>query len=131
MAWEAELQGSHSQAGAWERAQTVVKLFICIHPKSQTVKNSSLIAAFLLFLAVPCFADSLENTIKGAKQGDATAQYLLGQRFARGQEVPRDDAEAVKWWSKGKRSLPPAFSWERGHLGRHFSGRDARAPRGE
>ncbi|MFZ4702610.1 MAG: hypothetical protein ACOYMG_21415 [Candidatus Methylumidiphilus sp.] len=29
-----------------------------------------------------------------------------------------------------KRSLPPAFSWERGHLGRHFSGRDARAPRG-
>ena len=31
----------------------------------------------------------------------------------------------------GKRSLPPAFSWERGHLGRHFSGRDARAPRGK
>jgi len=30
-----------------------------------------------------------------------------------------------------KRSLPPAFSWERGHLGRHFCGRDARAPKGE
>ena len=28
------------------------------------------------------------------------------------------------------RSLPPSLSWERGHLGRHFSGRDARAPRG-
>ena len=25
---------------------------------------------------------------------------------------------------------PPAFCWERGHLGRHFSGRVARAPRG-
>ena len=24
---------------------------------------------------------------------------------------------------------PHAFSWERGHLGRYFSGRDARAPR--
>ena len=30
-----------------------------------------------------------------------------------------------------KRSLPPAFCWERGHLDRHFSGRDARAPKGE
>ena len=26
---------------------------------------------------------------------------------------------------------PPAFSWERGHLVRHFCGRDARTPRGE
>ena len=39
----------------------------------------------------------------------------------------------VKWaetmlWSN--RSAPPAFSWERGHLGRNFGGRDARAPRG-
>ncbi len=25
---------------------------------------------------------------------------------------------------------PPAFSWERGHLGRNFGGRDARAPKG-
>ena len=28
------------------------------------------------------------------------------------------------------RSLPPAFSWERNHLDRHFSERDVRAPRG-
>ncbi|GEM_PF-3561711 len=34
------------------------------------------------------------------------------------------------WW-QCKRSLPPAFCWERGHLDRHFSGRDARAPKGE
>ena len=31
---------------------------------------------------------------------------------------------------KRNRSAPPAFSWERGHLGRNFGGRDARAPRG-
>jgi len=103
MAREAELQRPHSQAGAWERAQraqTVVKLFICIHPKSQTVKNSSLIAAFLLFLAVPCFADSLENTIKAAEQGNADEQTLLGLIYEVGQDVPRDDAEAVKWFRK-------------------------------
>jgi len=31
---------------------------------------------------------------------------------------------------QGKRSPPPAFSRQRGHLGLHFSGRDAHAPRG-
>ena len=30
-----------------------------------------------------------------------------------------------------KRSLPLPLSWERSHLGRYFSGRDACAPRGE
>ena len=32
---------------------------------------------------------------------------------------------------QGKRSPPLPLSWERGHLGRYFSGRDVRAPRGE
>jgi len=40
-----------------------------------------------------------------------------------------EKAEAMPSLNR-KRSLPPAFCWERGHLGRHFSGRDARAPRG-
>ena len=35
------------------------------------------------------------------------------------------------WYSRCKRSLTLPLSWERGHLGRYFSGRDARAPRGE
>ena len=47
----------------------------------------------------------------------------------------------VYLWRQGVATLRPsivvtvhsplAFSWERGHLVRHFSGRDARAPRGE
>jgi len=50
--------------------------------------------------------------------------------------IVRKLAQALKLydlrvWLDGKRSLPPAFSWKRGHLGPHFSGRDARAPRGE
>ncbi len=40
------------------------------------------------------------------------------------------DKQSLNALLEGKRSLPPAFSWECGHLGRNFSGRDARAPRG-
>ncbi len=40
-------------------------------------------------------------------------------------------AVAVSVLFSGKRSPPLPLSWERGHLGRYFSGRDVRAPRGE
>ncbi|MBM4393779.1 MAG: sel1 repeat family protein, partial [Deltaproteobacteria bacterium] len=33
-------------------------------------------------------------------QGDATAQYNLGFMYAKGEGVPKDDAEAVKWYRK-------------------------------
>ena len=46
-------------------------------------------------------------------------------------EVSNDRLPVNATRAKRNRSLPPAFSWESGHLGRHFSGRDARAPRGE
>jgi TPR repeat protein len=32
-----------------------------------------------------------------AEQGDAEAQYYLGLMYDRGQGVPQDHAEAVKW----------------------------------
>ncbi len=48
-----------------------------------------------------------------------------------GRYKKRYNVAASRAKDQRKRSLPPAFSWERGHLGRHFSGRDARAPRGE
>ena len=34
-----------------------------------------------------------------AKQGIAEAQYNLGLMFSRGKEVPRDDKNAVKWYT--------------------------------
>ena len=33
-----------------------------------------------------------------AAQGNAAAQYLLGLMYGRGDGVPQDDAEAVKWY---------------------------------
>ena len=46
-------------------------------------------------------------------------------------QLPIKDINKFSQWFEEFVSVhPPAFSWERGHLGRHFSGRDARAPRG-
>jgi TPR repeat protein len=39
----------------------------------------------------------LEDKTK-AETGDAVAQRNLGHRYYRGDGVPRDDAEAVKWF---------------------------------
>ncbi len=35
-----------------------------------------------------------------ARQGDAIAQYNLGSMYGRGQGVPQDYAETVKWYRK-------------------------------
>lgn len=35
-----------------------------------------------------------------AKQGQAAAQYQLGLLYANGQGVPKDDAQARKWYEK-------------------------------
>ena len=37
---------------------------------------------------------------KAAEQGDADAQYNLGNCYGRGEGVEQDKAEAVKWYHK-------------------------------
>jgi putative methionine-R-sulfoxide reductase with GAF domain len=41
----------------------------------------------------------LEGIRKLAEQGDATAQFSVGARYATGEEVPQDYSEAVRWFS--------------------------------
>ena len=41
----------------------------------------------------------LEGMRKLAEQGDATAQFSVGARYATGEEVPQDYSEAVRWFS--------------------------------
>ena len=41
--------------------------------------------------------DSIRNL---AEQGDPTAQFSIGARYATGDDVPQDYAEAVRWFSK-------------------------------
>jgi uncharacterized protein len=44
------------------------------------------------------FATALREWTPLAKQGDAAAQYNLGQMYRKGQGVPQDDKTAVKWY---------------------------------
>ena len=44
-------------------------------------------------------ASGLEGIRKLAEQGDATAQFSVGARYATGEEVPQDYSEAVRWFS--------------------------------
>jgi putative methionine-R-sulfoxide reductase with GAF domain len=43
-----------------------------------------------------------------ADQGDSTAQFAVGARYATGEDVPQDYAEAVRWFTKAA---------EQGHVG--------------
>jgi putative methionine-R-sulfoxide reductase with GAF domain len=44
-------------------------------------------------------ADGLEGIRRLAEQGDPAAQFSVGARYATGEDVPQDYAEAVRWFS--------------------------------
>ena len=43
---------------------------------------------------------SIEQLSEAATQGDTTAQFNLGLKYANGEGVPKADREAVKWFRK-------------------------------
>lgn len=45
-------------------------------------------------------AGDLEGLRRLAEQGDSTAQFALGTRYAIGQDVPQDYAEATRWFTQ-------------------------------
>jgi uncharacterized protein len=45
-------------------------------------------------------ATDFDETKAAAEQGDAVAQYNLGVMYEKGEGVPENDAEAVKWYRK-------------------------------
>lgn len=61
-----------------------------------------IVTAWLALSLVSCSADhpSLAETRTKAEQGGAKAQFNLGLMYRQGQGVPKDDAEAVKWYRK-------------------------------
>jgi putative methionine-R-sulfoxide reductase with GAF domain len=52
----------------------------------------------VLAASVPA-TGSLASMRKLAEQGDATAQFSIGARYATGEDVPQDYSEAVHWFS--------------------------------
>ena len=65
-----------------------------------TMRNlTRLLCVFGLLLSV-AFAQSLSETRKKAESGIALEQWLLGGSYSNGNGVPKDSAEAVKWYRK-------------------------------
>jgi TPR repeat protein len=46
------------------------------------------------------YATALKLLRPMAERGDTNAQYSIGRMYVKGQGVPKDDAEAVKWFRK-------------------------------
>ena len=59
---------------------------------------AAVIVAGGLAVMVLSAQDNLDTVRQAAEQGDATAQFNLGNMYANGEGVPKDDAEAVKWF---------------------------------
>ena len=56
---------------------------------------------FIIFVSVILsFAANIDELKKAAEQGDAQAQYNLGNCYAFGKGVEKNLSEAVKWWRK-------------------------------
>jgi len=50
------------------------------------------------------YATALKEWRPLAEAGDATAQFILGGMYAKGQGVPQDYGEAAKWYRKAAES---------------------------
>ena len=59
---------------------------------------TAVIVAGGLAVMVVSAQDDLDTVRQAAEQGDTTAQFNLGVRYATGEGVPQDDAEAVQWY---------------------------------
>lgn len=55
---------------------------------------------FVVLTAAGIAADDFAVTKKKAEAGDAIAQSILGMMYANGEGVPKDSAEAVKWYRR-------------------------------
>jgi TPR repeat protein len=86
-------------------------------------------ALFILVLSmalVSCSAepevDGLERLVKKAGQGDAQAQYKLGEMYDKGEGVVKDNTEAVKWYRKAAEQGHPNAQWQLGYKYEYGSG---------
>ena len=59
---------------------------------------TAVIAAVLLGVTGLPAQEDLDALRREAEQGDAEAQLYLGRMYSRGERVPRDDTEAVRWY---------------------------------
>jgi uncharacterized protein len=81
-----------------------------------------ILLVFLVLTGSLLRADEFSDTLKKAEQGNAQAQYNLGNMYRYGEGVPRDYAEALKWYRKvakkgnahAQRTLKSMYHWGEG-----------------
>ena len=72
-----------------------------------TSRTRSLAGAAALLLALgasPAAAQVPADLLSRAEAGDAAAQYEIGRLYERGEQVGRDDFEAVRWFARAAES---------------------------
>ena len=74
--------------------------------------NRFTVNRLLMFVLIIGSATAAEDTlVERAQKGDAAAQFDLGYRYANGDGVAKDSAEAVKWYRKAvEQGYAPAQS---------------------
>ena len=58
----------------------------------------SLVFFLLTALACPAFSEDIQTLIKNAEGGNPKAQFNLGVAYGKGEGVPQDYAESMKWY---------------------------------
>jgi TPR repeat protein len=64
----------------------------------------------------------LESLRKTAEQGDARAQYELGEMYDKGEGVAANSNEAVKWYRRAAEQGHPGAQWQLGYKYEYGSG---------
>ena len=65
------------------------------------MKNLFVLILFSLVVVLPALAQEELSVLRTkAEQGDKEAQYSLGVRYDKGEGVPKDSVEAVRWFLK-------------------------------
>ena len=65
---------------------------------------------------------SFESLKRTAEQGDARAQYELGEMYDKGEDVAANSTEAVKWYRKAAEQGHPGAQWQLGYKYEYGSG---------
>jgi TPR repeat protein len=65
---------------------------------------------------------SLESVRGTAEQGDARAQYELGEMYDKGEGVAANSGEAAKWYRKAAEQGHPGAQWQLGYKYEYGSG---------
>jgi len=62
------------------------------------------------------FGSPLEDLVTCAEQGFAYHQFILGEMYRKGEDVPEDDAEAVRWYRLAAEQWGPQSQYRLGSM---------------